>query len=73
MKVTKVLVKAQGNELGAKAGLLFLFHHENPLADDFLERFAQYDSWTAEEFQQQKQERYSQCCTLVPLAHCSDL
>ncbi len=56
--VTKVLVKVQNNELGAKAGLVFLFNHDNPAEDSFLEQFAQYDSWTSDDFHQHQEDRY---------------
>lgn len=55
--VTKVLVKVQNNELGVKAGLVFLFNHEDPAADTFLNQFTQYDSWTLDDFQQLQERR----------------
>ena len=57
LQVTKVKVKTQNSELGARAGLLFVFNRDEPPEDGFLERFTQYDSWTGDEYEKLHRER----------------
>ena len=54
---SKLRMKTQAGEQGAITGMLFLFDAEDPTADGFLDRFNQYDSWTAEDFRTAMKER----------------
>ena len=61
LEVGRAVVKVQGGDQGAKAGLLFVFDTEDPSAEGLLDSFSKFDSWTAEDYEKLQKERYVSC------------